>query len=418
MDHIAPDLRQHAVAIDDLMLDPINVRKHGDRDIDATLKSLRSFGQRTPIVIRSRDRMVLKGNGTVMAARKLGWSHLAAVTADDMPEAEQRAYAIADNRTGELAPWDPANVDQVLESIRPDLSAPVLEAIGFTDRELDRLMAGMQIVDPAGADPDPVALPAEPNSKPGHVYRLGPHILLCGDATDAALWALAGLDQPASMIWTDPPYGIDYAGKVKGRDAIKGTTAPNRDKIANDTLSGDALQRLVADAINAPPTQPGAALYVCGPPGSEYQGIWSAVSLSAYQPRWMLVWVKIRSSFGRADYHFQHENIIYGWKPGAAHYFTGHHRSSVFEAAPPRRNDVHPTMKPVELIEPMILNSSRIGEWVADPFGGSGSTLIAAARVQRRAVLAELHAGYCDVIRRRWGDFARAEGLDPGPDAI
>lgn len=244
-------------------------------------------------------------------------------------------------------------------------------------------------------------MPEKPRSVRGRVYELGPHRLMCGDATNPADVAALVAGHAAQAVWTDPPYGVEYVGKT-----AKALT------IANDAAAG--LQALLTAGFQAadPVLEPGAPFYVAapaGPRGTDFRSALSAVGWTFHQT---LIWVKDAMVLGHSDYHYRHEDVLYGWKPGPGRSGRGRHKGSrwygdnaqttVFEVARPKRSAEHPTMKPVELIAPMLANSTRPGDTVYDPFAGSGSTLIAADGLQRRAFLMELDPGYCDVIRDRW----------------
>lgn len=271
-------------------------------------------------------------------------------------------------------------------------------------------------LEPRGVDS--AAADAAADSRPGMVYELGPHRLVCGDSRDPAVWAqLLPGGERLQLVWTDPPYGVSIAGGPK--DARNARFASG-DTIANDDLNADELQVFLraAFAVLFASTAPGAAWYVAAPAGPLF-GVFGA-ELSALDVwRHTLVWVKQHFVFGRCDYHYRHEAIFYGWTPGAAHYFVDDRtQDSVLEFDRPSRSPEHPTMKPVALVRKCIENSSKPGWLVGEPFGGSGTTLIACAESGRVARVIELAPRYCDVIRRRWTRYAREAGIDPGPGAL
>lgn len=367
--------------ISDLVLDPENARKHSARNLDAISNSLKRFGQRKPIVVGAGN-IVLAGNGTLEAAKNLGWENIDVVEAPpDWDINTARAFALADNRSAELAEWD--------ESIL----AKQLLALDEADFDITELGFEMpQVIDPEplGEDEAPTP-PADPVTKLGDLYRLGKHMLLCGDATNVEDYKKLLGEESVDMIWTDPPYGVSYVGQG-------GMT------IENDNLKLDELQDFLAEAFSSMITftKPGACWYVAAPSGNIFQAF--SIPLSDLQVwRHTLVWVKDALVMGRADYHYRHESIFYGWTPGAAHREPADRKQdSVWEVPRPRSNKEHPTMKPIELITRAINNSSLMKDIILDPFAGSGSTLIACEQTNRQARLIELDPKYCDVIVARY----------------
>ena len=370
------------ILITDLSLDPKNARKHSARNLDAIAASLLKFGQRKPLVVHRG--VVLAGNGTLEAARSLGWTEIdVAEVPDDWDNDTAKAYALADNRTAELAEWDES-----------ELAKQLLELV---DHEWDIAELGFEMpqvieVEPIDEDDVPEA-PAEPKTKLGDVWQLGKHRLVCGDSTDVTVLDKLLGQEKADLVWTDPPYGVSYVGKTK--DALT---------IENDTLNIAELEEFLRSAFNAifTATKPGACWYVAAPSGNLFQAF--SIPLSELEVwRHTLVWVKDTLVMGRADYHYRHESIFYGWTPGAAHQTPPDRKQdTIWEIKRPKANKEHPTMKPVELIERAIQNSSLAGQTVLDAFGGSGSTLIACEQTKRVARLIELDPKYCDVIIKRW----------------
>jgi site-specific DNA-methyltransferase (adenine-specific) len=370
------------VQITKLTLDPKNARKHSQRNLDAIAASLVRFGQRKPLVVHRG--VVLAGNGTLEAARSLGWTEIeVAEVPDDWDMDTAKAYALADNKTAELAEWDESELaKQLLE----------LDDKGWDIHELGFEMP--QVIEAEPIDENDVPeVPAEPTTKVGDVWQLGKHRLVCGDSTDVTVMEKLLGDEKVDLVWTDPPYGVSYVGKTK--DALT---------IENDSLNHAELTDFLREAFNSifTATRPGACWYVAAPSGDLFQcfsipltelGVWKHT----------LVWVKDTFVMGRADYHYRHESIFYGWTPGAAHQTPPDRKQdTIWEIKRPKANKEHPTMKPVELIERAIQNSSLANQIVLDAFGGSGSTLIACEQTKRLARLIELDPKYCDVIVKRW----------------
>lgn len=402
------DLRRLPIAA--LQADPRNAMQHPEASIAAIESSLREFGQQKPIVVDPSG-MIVAGHGTVEAARRLEWTHVeAAITS--LEGARQAGYAIADNRTAQLAKWHDEQLASTLKAIGE--AGITHDAVGFSDRDLARLLASEKRR--VGTDEAP---PVEKVavSKVGEVYQLGPHRVACGSSTDGAVWDAVMQGDLAHVLWTDPPYGIAY-------QSIGRRGKPNQHAhIQNDKLDGPALEAFVFDAVGEAIQRcvRGAAVYVAGPA----LDIANAVRrLGCLRQR--IIWDKGRIVVGHSDYHFAHEDILVGYVPGyegrrgrgGDGWYGDDKQASVLRFDRPQRSDEHPTMKPIALIGACLQNSARKGDIVADGFGGSGSTLIAADVHGAVARLIELDPLYVDVIRRRWTTHALAAGVDPGPGGL
>lgn len=376
-------MKIQTLQIKDLTPDPQNARQHDDKNLKAIQASLKQFGQRKPIVITEAG-VIVAGNGTVEAAKRLGWTEIAAVEVpgDWTPE-QTKAFALADNKTAELAKWDVKVLNaQLLEFVESEFD---IQALGFELPQVLELQGNEE-----GELPPP---PAEAKTKLGDIWELGEHRLICGDGTSVNTYKNLLGEELVDMVWTDPPYGVSYVGGTEDHLTIE-----------NDDLKTDELESFLRDAFNAifSFTKPGACWYVAAPSGNNFQSF--SIPLSELEVwRHTLVWVKDTLVMGRADYHYRHESIFYGWTPGAAHQTPPDRKQdSVWEIARPKVNKEHPTMKPIELITRSINNSSRMNDLVLDGFGGSGSTLIACEQTKRKARLIELDPKYCDVIVNRW----------------
>jgi DNA modification methylase len=389
---IAEPLRDLAVPLDQLRPLEGNPRRG---DVAAVARSLRRFGQRKPVVARA-DGTVIAGNHMLAAARELGWAELAVTRVDD-DDATAKAFALADNRTAELGSFDLGDLAAMAADVQAADPA-LLAAASYSEEDLNALLAGVEV--PAKlTDPDAVPEPpAEPVTRPGDLWLLGPHRLLCGDAmvaTDVERLLDGG---KADCMWTDPPYGVDYVGKTADALTIKG-----------DDQAG--LSSLLRGAFAAASTvlKPGAALYIAHPAGALCTVFLQAFQDAGWRLHETLVWVKDVFVLGHADYHYQHEPILYGYTAcegrrgrGGAGWYGGNDQASVFAVPRPKRSETHPTMKPVDLIEPHLRNSCPPGGTVLDLFGGSGSTLLAAHGTGRVARLMDLDPTYVDVACRRY----------------
>lgn len=252
------------------------------------------------------------------------------------------------------------------------------------------------------APDEPPPVPATPFVQRGDVFHLGAHRIICGDSTDKATVTRLVGPREADLVFTDPPYGVAYTGGPMG----------DRAAIANDALDAGSLLSFLLKAFEAWPLKAGGGFYVCSPAGC-MEGVFRQ-ALGSWI-RQCIVWVKHQFVFGRQDYHWRHESILYGWKEGAGHYFVDDRtQDTVWEFPRPHRSELHPTMKPLELVEKAVNNSSRVGELVFDGFLGSGTTLIAAERTGRVCFGVEHEPGYCHVILERWTQLT---GKDPIRDS-
>jgi len=334
----------------------------------------------------------------VMVAR--GWS-----------DEDRRLYTLADNRLAETSEWDPETLQVEWDELNALGLGDDLSMIGFSDEDLkDILPAALLEVTGGLTDPDDVPeVPEAPVTRPGDFWLLGKHRLLCGDSTVATDVEKVLGDVKADLCFCDPPYNVDYAG---GSGAEKAGKAR---RIKNDAL-GDAFGQFLYDACVLINAHTDGAVYICMS-SSELQTLQSAFKSAGGHWSTFIIWAKDRFTLGRADYQRQYEPILYGWPEGVKRHWCGdRNQGDVWEIARPHKNDLHPTMKPVALVERAIRNSSRKGDLVFDPFGGSGTTLIAAEKTGRHASLIELDPKYVDVIVRRWQDFTGEDAVLSGSD--
>jgi len=411
-------------AIDSLTPWDRNPRRN-DHAVKTVADSIRRFGFGSPIIARTADRVVIGGHTRLKAAQSLGMDKVP-VRFLDLDPAEAAALALADNKLGELAEWDDEAVADILGEL--EQQGTPIDGLGWDDDELRELLGdGIEAAPPSDDAPE-LDEDGEPDSMAGTVYQLGPHRLMCGDSTKSETWSSLLGGERLQMVWTDPPYGVDMAS-VNASLASSGKASKTRNihGFANDALDDDGLAKFLRAAFSATLSgcHPGASWYVAAPPGP--RGVPFAVELLALGLfRQRLVWVKSALVLGHSDYHYRHEDIYYGYTPGASGrlgrggfgWFAGNAETSVLEFDKPSRNGEHPTMKPIPLVVKCIENSSKHGWLVGDPFGGSGTTLMACAQTGRVARLIELDPRYCDVIRRRWTAWAVENGIDPGPGAL
>jgi DNA modification methylase len=378
--------------ISDLTLDPQNARTHSQKNLDAIKKSLTQFGQRKPIVV-THDGLVLAGNGTMEAAKSLGWDHIdVTITPADWDLNTARAYALADNRTAELAEWD-ENVlaKQLLELIDADFD---IEAIGFEMPEPE--------IEPE-PDDAPAVTEVEHRTKLGQLWKLGDHLLYCGDSTEEATFTRLMGDEKAHLIWTDPPWNVNYGGI--DNDNVQGWKVRT---ILNDHMSEGQWDEFVSQFCKTlfDFSEPGAPIYLVMS-AQEWPVIDRNLREAGFHWSSTVIWAKDRLVLSRKDYHTQYEPIWYGWNADAARLAVVEDRkqSDLWQVDRPARSELHPTMKPIELVQKSIVNSSKPGDIVIDSFGGSGSTLIACEQTNRKCRMVELDPQYCDVILARWEKF-------------
>ena len=379
-----------------------NARTHSEAQIAQIAASIAEFGFTAPILAGS-DGVIVAGHGRLAAARKLGLASVPVVVLEHLTPTQRRALVIADNKIAENAGWDEELLRLELAELQEaDFD---LALTGFDADELLEIMAGEETTTEGHTDEDAAPeVPVTPVSKPGDVWIMGQHRLLCGDATDPASYdTLLGTERVA-MIFQDPPYNVDYANTAK--DKLRGTHRP----ILNDNL-GDGFQDFLLAAFKPALARCNGAVYVAMS-SSELDTLQSAFRAAGGKWSTFIIWAKNTFTLGRSDYQRQYEPILYGWPEGATRYWCGDRdQGDVWHFNKPRVNDLHPTMKPVELVERAIRNSSRPGDVVLDPFGGSGTTLIAAEKSGRQARLIELDPKYVDVIVRRWQEYAGAQAV-------
>jgi len=374
-----------------------NPRTHSEAQVDQIAASMVEFGWTNPVLV-DEEGGILAGHGRLLAARKLGLAEVPVIRFEHLSEAQKRAYLIADNQLALQAGWDDALLGEELAWLRDESFD--LDLIGFDASELERLLsiADGEAASDEGEDevPEP---PEEPVSRPGDLWVLGDHRLLCGDATVLADVERVLSDQLADMTFCDPPYNVDYANSPK--DKQRGKSRP----ILNDAL-GSGFGAFLYDAcVNILSVTKGA-VYICMS-SSELHALQRAFAAAGGHWSTFVIWAKNTFTLGRADYQRQYEPILYGWPEGHDRYWCGaRDQGDVWFVDKPARNDLHPTMKPVALVERAIRNSSKTRDIVLDPFGGSGSTLIACEKSGRQARLIELDPKYADVVVRRWQEFS------------
>jgi DNA modification methylase len=395
----APEIvRAMAQRIEHWLLDKLipyarNPRTHSDAQVAQIAASIAEFGFNNPILVDTKAG-IIAGHGRLLAARKLQLKEVPVIILDHLTETQKRAYILADNQLALNAGWDS-------ELLRLELAALQeedfnLDLIGFEDEELARLLAAQDATEGL-TDEDAVPdLPETPVSAAGDLWILGSHKLLVGDATDQSAVARLMAGQSADLIFTDPPYNVGYEGYTDEHLTIKG-----------DRMTYAEFKQFLEAAFHSCRTavKPGASLYVCHS-SSWQREFQNALEPAGFEVRCQIIWAKNTFAWGFGRYKFQHEPLFYCHVSGQKDPWYGDKsQSTLWEEKKPAANRLHPTMKPVELIERALLNSSKAGDIVADLFAGSGSTLIACERRGRKARLMELDPKYADCIIRRFQEY-------------
>jgi len=376
-----------------------NARTHSDEQVAQIAASIREWGWTVPVLI-DEDGGLIAGHGRVLAARKLGLAEIPVMVATGWSEAQKRAYVLADNKLALNAGWDL----ELLAVELGDLQGFDFDLLltGFSDDELSKLLAEKT---DGLTDPDAIPeVPIDPIAKPGDVWLMGKHRLMCGDSTSVDDMEKLTAGQLVDMWLTDPPYNVAYEGGTKDKLTIQ-----------NDNMGNDEFRQFLRDAYVTASTvmKPGAVFYIWHADSEGYNFRGAAID-AGWKIRQCLIWEKSSLALGRQDYHWQHEPCLYGWKDGAGHLWASDRKqTTILKFDKPSRNGEHPTMKPVALFEYLLLNNTKGGDIVLDSFAGSGTTAIAAEKNGRVAHLMELDPRYCDVIVKRWQDFTgKAATLD------
>ena len=357
-----------------------------------------TLGFRNPAVL-NKDKVIIEGHTRLLAVKKLGWETMPCIIATDLTPEQEQALRIADNKIAEIAEWDEDKLKVELAALQE--AGFDLSLLAFGDDELSDLLGG-EAGTHGETEPDSVPeTPEVPVSTPGEVYQLGKHLLVCGDSTKPNDVRKVCKEGEADMVLTDPPYGVNYHDAA-GRS------------IMNDALEDTQFREFLRAAFTGVEKnlKPGGVFYIfhADSEGYNFRGAVRDVGLKLSE---CLVWVKDSLVLGHADYQYRHEPILYGWKEGAPHKCYGDRKlTTVLEYKKPKANKWHPNQKPVEMLTALVENSSKSGDVVYEPFGGSGSTLITCERTGRVCRTLELDPKYCDVIRKRWAEFVHGEGCD------
>jgi DNA modification methylase len=380
----------------------INPRTHSDQQVAQIAASIREFGWTNPILV-GPDQVIVAGHGRLLAARQLGMTEVPVIVLPNLTESQRRALVIADNQLALNAGWDEEILRLELAALQEE--AFDLSLVGFDDEDLARLLAEQDAAEGLTDEDAVPELQENPVSISGDVWVLGNHKLLVGDATVQAdvLRLMAG--EAADLIFTDPPYNVDYEGYTEERLKIKG-----------DRMSDADFKQFLEAAFRSCRTavKPSASLYICHS-SSWQREFQNAIEAAGFEVRCQIIWAKTTFGWGFGRYKFQHEPMFYAHVDGQKDPWYGDKsQSTLWEEKKPAANRLHPTMKPVELVERALINSSKTGDVVADLFGGSGSTLIGCERRGRKARLMEIDPRYADVVITRWQGYSGQKAILDG----
>ncbi len=363
-----------------------NARTHSPEQINKLRSSLREFGFINPVII-DRDFGVIAGHGRILAAKEEGIAEVPCVFADHLTEAQKKAYILADNRMAMDAGWDEELLRVEIEALQAE--AFDLSLTGFDEKELSDLFKDDADVQEDDFDVD-AELEKPTFSKSGDVWTLGRHRLVCGDSTKADTFAILMNGRKANLVVTDPPYNVNYEGTAG--------------KIKNDNLADEKFYQFLFDAFSniEKVMADDASIYVFYA-DTEGLNFRKAFSDAGFYLSGCCIWKKPSLVLGRSPYQWQHEPCLYGWKKSGKHqWYADRKQTTIWEFEKTKKNTDHPTMKPIPLLAYPIQNSSMSNTLVLDPFGGSGSTLIACEQTDRDCYTIELDEKYCDVIVKRY----------------
>jgi len=374
-----------------------NSRTHDNNQVKQIASSIKEFGFTNPVLV-DENNGIIAGHGRLLAADILGLDEVPTITLKGLTEAQRKAYVIADNQLALNAGWD-------LDSLKVEIDRLTeldfdVDLLGFEDDFLASLLD-----EPTEGLTDEDAVPDTPENPvtvEGDVWILGNHRLMCGDSTSIDSLELLCNNNLVDMWLTDPPYNVSYTGKTK--DALQ---------IKNDAMSDDNFRQFLTDSYSAADAvmKQGAVFYIwhADLEGYNFRG---AAQDIGWKVRQCLIWKKHSLVMGRQDYHWRHEPCLYGWKEGASHLWAANRKqTTILEFDRPSRSKDHPTTKPVDLFEYQILNNTKGSDIVLDSFAGSGTTIIACEKNNRKAMCMELDPKYCDVIIKRWEEFTGKQAI-------
>ena len=388
------NLKIEYVNINDLKKYHKNAKKHPKEQVKRIANSIKEFGMCDPIGVWGEDNLIIEGHGRLMALKKLGYKEAPIIRLDHLSEEQRKAYTLAHNKSAE-SEWDFEILSDELKSI---VDIDMMD-FGF-DLSLDE-------EEPKVIEDEIPEIPVEPKAKYGDIYQLGNHRLMCGDSTDINDVEKLMNGEKSHMVFTDPPYLMGFEGNVHG-DGTKSHNA-KFGAIKNDKMSREDGDKFILDTFNMIKNFNKGAYYVCFYRlGLDY--IFRALDTLDNRYKALIIWNKGNHTLSNSDYMSKYEPIVYGWFD--EHNFYGDRSNfDIWDIKRTKKNDLHPTMKPVELVEKAMLNSSKKGDIVLDLFGGSGTTLMVSEQLDRNARIMELDPRYVDTIINRWETMTGDKGV-------
>lgn len=357
--------------------------RYNDDAVPTVMESIKQFGFKNPIIV-DKDKVIICGHTRYKAAKKLKMETVPTISADDLTEEQIKAFRLADNKVSEIATWDEGLLTEELESI---LNIDMTD-FGF---------AADPFEEPEEAEEDDYdeSLPEDPKAQYGDVYRLGKHILMCGDSTSVDdVKKLMG-EEKADLLITDPPYNVEYEGKTKDKLKIK-----------NDSMNDSQFREFLVKAFTcANEVMKAGAVFYIWHADSEGYNFRGACHDIGWKVRQCIVWNKNSMVMGRQDYQWKHEPCLYGWKEGTHLWASDRKQTTVIDFKRPTQSKIHPTMKPIGLFDYQIKNNTKEGDVVLDLFNGSGTTIMACEQNKRLARCMELDPRYVDAAINRWEQF-------------
>lgn len=373
----------------------VNNPRKNDKAVDAVASSIKNYGFRNAILIDAKNE-IINGHTRLKAAQKLGMLEVPCIMAEDLTPAQVKGLRIADNKVAEASEWDYDLLKIELDDI-DDFTGFDLDDLNLNDKEITE--------DDFNTD-EALENIEQPITKRGDIWKLGNHRLMCGDSTSVDDVEKLMDGKKADMVFTDPPYNVDYSNKNKflnlfdkGNRIQKNIAGDNEktDQKAYETLWKPAFEKMRNNANDD------CSIYVTMPQGGAHMMMMMmAINDSGWKVKHELIWLKNNHVLGRVNYLYKHEPILFGWNITHKWYGNGEHTKSVWEINKPNKSELHPTMKPIALITNALLNSTKQNDIILDGFGGSGSTLIACEQTDRICYMMELDEKYCDVIIKRW----------------
>lgn len=391
---------------------PANPRLIKDDKFNKLLRSIQELPEMTEardllVYPHNGEYIVIGGNMRLRAYQDLGWKEVpCCILPEGMPVEKLREMVIQDNNNFGETDWDMIANEWDVEELKDwGVDLPENWNVSTDDEQKEAKEDDFS---------DEDAEKAEPRVKPGEIWQLGEHRLMCGDSTDGASVALLMDGERADMVFTDPPYGVSIGDKNKALNSVQ-KAGRCTENIANDNISVDDLYPILVKAMTncRENCKDCACYYVTSPQGGELGLMMMMMKDAGLPVRHMLIWEKNCATFslGRLDYDYQHEPIFYTWTKSHKNYRNGEFRTTIWKYDKPRKCDLHPTMKPVELVANCMMDASIEGDIVLDMFGGSGTTIIAAEQLGRKARIMELDPNYCDVIIARWEKLTGKEAV-------